>query len=55
MYIEAKTIGSVNNPINNPTTGNKNIFFEMFSISKCSSDLPTGNIVKKAIAPKRFL
>jgi len=54
-YIEAKTTGRDKTPINNPTNGNKNIFFEIFSTSECWTDLPTGNIVKNAIIPRRFL
>jgi hypothetical protein len=48
-------IGRVKNPINSPTIGNKNIFLEIFSISKFLDDLPTGNIVKNAIVPKNSL
>ncbi len=48
-------IGKVKDPIISPTIGNKNMFLEIFSISKFLADFPTGNIVKNAIKPKKFL
>lgn len=48
-------MGSVNSPINKPTRGNKNIFFEIFSRPALLIKFPIGNIVKNEIISKKLL